>query len=297
MRLMILMLAAVLAGIALGGLAGGAWLARSPAAVRHTAVLALGGGMTVVGAYAVMAPVVSLFQGQMLQSWSEVLALALPLMLPVSLLSGLLFTFLGQALHQELGSGSRAAGYLTLANTSGAMLGAALSGLLILPLVGVEQAIHGLAAGYGVVALLIVLAATGVDSPATAGVDSPATASVDSPAAAWRRPLMAVAGVAFLISLVIFPAGFMDGRFLAYPTSFFQESEGARVVTVDEGLTETVILMDVEKFDRTLYHRLVTNAYSMSATTYPSRRYMSLFAYLPMVFQPEPTEALLDVVT
>jgi hypothetical protein len=85
----------------------------------------------------------------------------------------------------------------------------------------------------------------------------------------------------------------MESRYLRYPTELFRQEEGAETVAVREGLTETVMLMRVQRFGEPLYHRLVTDAYSMSATTYPSQRYMSLFAYLPAMLHPGPRRALL----
>ncbi|MCZ6832542.1 MAG: spermidine synthase [Acidobacteria bacterium] len=272
-----LMLAVVLAGIALGGLLGSVWLSRGSAAVRQAPVVALVSGTTVVGVYLLLDPVMQPFQGEFLQAWDQILMVALPLMLPVSLLSGLIFTLLGDALNTVIASSTRAAGYLTLANTTGAMLGSALAGLVLLPSLGMEHSLRGLAAGYGVAALCMLLAGT-------AGLS----------AGRWlRRPLPVMVVAGFLLAVLFFPAGLLERRYLDYPTAHYRSSEGAQVVAVREGLTETIILMEVKRFGETLYHRLITNAYSMSATTYPSQRYMALFVDLPMVLRPQASNALL----
>lgn len=272
-----LMLAVVLAGIALGGLLGSVWLSRGPAPVRQAPVVALSGGVAVVGVYLLLDLVIQPFQGEFLQTWDRILLVAVPLMLPVSLLSGLLFTLLGEALNTVIASCTRAAGYLTLANTGGAMLGSALAGLVLLPSLGMERSLRWLAAGYGVAALCMLLAGT-------TGLS----------AGRWlRRPLPVTVLIGFLLAVLFFPAGLLQRRYLDYPTAYYRRAEGAQVVAVREGLTETVILMEVKRFGETLYHRLVTNAFSMSATTYPSQRYMSLFADLPMVLRPQASNALL----
>jgi hypothetical protein len=77
------------------------------------------------------------------------------LILPTSLLSGALFTMTGAALRRGLPNGARAAGTLTLANTTGAMLGGLMGGFVMLPRLGVERSIFALAVGYGLVALLL----------------------------------------------------------------------------------------------------------------------------------------------
>jgi predicted membrane-bound spermidine synthase len=271
------MLAVVLAGIALGGLLGSAWLSRASAAVSQAPVVSLVSGATVVGVYLLLDLIMHPFQGEFLQAWNQILMVALPLMLPVSLLSGLVFTLLGDALNRVTGCSTRAAGYLTLANTTGAMLGAALAGLVVLPSLGMERSLRWLAAGYGVAALCMLLAGT-------TGLSI----------GRWlRRPLPVTVMAGFLLALLFFPTGLLERRYLDYPTAYYRRAEGAQVVAVREGLTETIILMEAKRFGETLYHRLVTNAYSMSATTYPSQRYMALFAHLPMVLRPQASNALL----
>ena len=55
---------------------------------------------------------------------------------------------------RRLGDATRATGLVTLANTTGAMLGALAAGFLLLPALGVERSLFGLACAYGLVALL-----------------------------------------------------------------------------------------------------------------------------------------------
>src|SRR6185503_11039974 len=76
------------------------------------------------------------------------------LMLPVALMSGVLFTWLGAALRRSHGEDATAAGQLTLANTGGAMTGSLLAGFVLLPTLGLEGSLFLLAFAYGGVALL-----------------------------------------------------------------------------------------------------------------------------------------------
>ena len=267
------MLAVVLAGIALGGMAGAAWLARARAARRALPVVAALSGVACVATYALHGFFLAGHKGPVLL-WHEVLSLGVPLMLPVCLLSGVLFTLIGDALHREGGSETRSAGLLTLANTLGAMLGPLVGGFLLLPWLGVEASIAWLAAGYAAPALL--LAAAGA-----------------RPRGRAARLAAAGAGALLAAALVFFPRGLMEGRYLADTVARFERGESMRLVAVREGLTETSMYLERELFGEPLYHRLVTNSHSMSSTTLAARRYMKIFVWWPVAVHPGPRNALL----
>lgn len=135
------MLAVMLAGIALGGVA---------------APLLRGVSIAWVAAASTAAVVL----GYLVSGWSAqsatLLHYALPLMLPAAALSGALFTLLGGSLAADAASAQPAIGHLTSANTLGAAAGAALAALALLPTFGMETSLFLLAAGY--VALPLVLA-------------------------------------------------------------------------------------------------------------------------------------------
>src|SRR5437660_6905523 len=71
------------------------------------------------------------------------------------------------------------------------------------------------------------------------------------------------------------------GRLVAYP------------IRKVEGIADTFQLLRRDLFGEPYYYRLLTNAFSMSATNPHSQRYMRLFAYLPLAFRPESTDVLL----
>jgi hypothetical protein len=52
-------------------------------------------------------------------------------------------------------------------------------------------------------------------------------------------------------------------------------------------------LLRYDLFGEPYYYRLLTNVFSMSATTPRAQRYMRLFAYLPLAFRPESEDVLL----
>jgi len=264
-----LMLAVVLAGIGLGGLLGARWLGHRPDAFRHAPVVALLAGTTCVLTYAGFDAFPSSFGPRSALTAWETLELALPLMLPTSLLSGVLFTLLGEALHADIESPPRCSGLLALANTTGAMTGSLLGGFVLLPAIGIEASVAGLAASYGLTAAL--------------AVQSKPT-----------RPLakfgLAAAGISLAAALVWFPRGAMETRYVTRPTSRFPHWE---TVLVREALTETLVYLRRDLFGEPYVWRLLTNSHSMSSTAFRDQRYMSLFVNWPVALHPEVRSALL----
>ena len=119
------------------------------------------------------------------------LALFLRLMLPTSVLSGLLFTLLGAAQREECGEAAEAAGKLTLANTIGAMSGALLAGFVALPRLGVERTVFAAAVSYALIACLAMI----VPVTAAPGVRG--------------RPLLLAGLAVSAIGWALFPFGLM----------------------------------------------------------------------------------------
>src|SRR5262245_5601208 len=159
-------------------------------------------------------------------------------MLLPAIASGVLFTLLGDALNRRAPAETRSAGLLTLANTTGAMLGPLVAGFLLLPRVGMEASLRILAAVYGLVAL----------APWLAGV---------RPAGRVGRALLALFAASFAFGLALFPVGAMQERHLAAPVRYWARVERApmEVVGVREGLTETLIYLERRLFGELLYHR------------------------------------------
>ncbi len=268
-----LMLSVVLTGIGLGGLAGAGWLSRRPGATRHLPGVAFVSGAVSVFVYVLFDEVAGFAPGPGSGPWA-VLKLALPLMFPVSLLSGVLFTLLGQAIYREASGETRAAGFLALANTAGAMLGSLAGGFLLLPHLGIEQSIRWLAACYGAAGVLMIVGGRNL-----------------RPALALGSFLVPAGVLAAL--LVFFPTGLMENTYLRYPIERFSRRDNSQVVEIREGLTQTIIYMRTDQFGEPLYYRLVTNRHSMSSTDFGAQRYMKLYVYLPMALHPAPRNALL----
>ena len=263
------MLAVVLAGISLGGLGAGLWLRRTPGAWRYAAVVSWGAGLLCVGSYILFPQFAASFTDRSIIGLIPVLRIALPLMFPVSLLSGVFFTFAGAALHQLYPSATAATGVLTLANTAGATLGAFAGGFLLLPGLGIEPSLFVMGLIYGAIGFLVL-------------IRCPVPARLSYP----------VAGM-LVVMLALFPWGTMFTRYVMATAGRVSGNRPWQIVGFREGLTETIIYIEELIFGKRQHLRLVTNSFSMSTTQFNARRYMKLFVYLPVAVHPDPESVLL----
>ena len=265
------MLAVVLGGISLGGFVASLWMRMRPGGHRYFAFVALLSGCLSVLAYASFDRVLVHYGNRTLLQAREVAVASLRLMFGVSLLSGMLFTLVGAALQQQVGDQTRTAGALTLANTVGAMTGSLLAGFVLLPVLGMERSFFLLAAAYGAVALC------------------------GRPLASGSRigsRLWWLAAAAFAAFLAAFPFGLMRNHFFRLIAQRFGV-ELPNIAASREGLTETVLYLRRDRWDRPHHYQLVTNGYSMSASHSYAKRYMKQFVYLPMALRPRARSALL----
>jgi spermidine synthase len=288
---MSLMLASVLSAIGVGGLAASVWLGRGRRAVAFLPAVVLLAGSSAVLSYVWFQ---SLTQGTGVGDWPRVLWFAGVLTCPTSLLSGAIFTLMGETLAWDIASDTasegRAAAWLTLANTTGAMCGPLVASFVLLPRLGMERAVFALASSYGLVALLAVpaLAARGESPGWHRGRRT-----------GWRRARLvraatAAAAVAFVAALVTFPFGLMRGTYFARAAAAYA-GDGSEIVATREGPEETILLMQQSWMGKPVYHRLVTNGFSMSGTAVPAMRYMRDFVQLPMLLHPGPLRRVLVV--
>jgi len=214
------------------------------------------------------------FEWRSALSWIEILEVAVPLMFPVSFLSGVLFTSIGEALYREWPGETRAAGFLTLANTIGAMSGSLAAGFVLLPDLGVDASIRLISAAYGGIALVLGVGAARRELAGNA-----------------RTLAIFAMGCALLAAVVLFPGDLMRTRYVAYPIQRFLPEW--KPIEIREGLTETIIYLRDDALGETLAYRLLTNSHSMSSTVTRDARYMKLFVYWPVAVHPAPNSALL----
>ncbi|HEY7025969.1 MAG TPA: fused MFS/spermidine synthase, partial [Gemmatimonadales bacterium] len=253
------MLAVVLAGIALGGLAASRWLRLAHDGFRYAAAVAAASGLLCAVSYRAFPWIVAPFGSKEISGFFAVLRVSVPLMLPVSFLSGVFFTLAGSAMRRNYPSATAATGVLTFANTTGAALGAFAGGFLLLPRLGMEASFFLIAVLYGVIGL-----------------------SVFARGQIPRRLLYPIAG-GWLLALVLFPWGAMRHRFLMTAAGRWAGSREWRLAGLREGLDATVMYVEELVFGQAHQdYRLVTNSLSMSTTEFGARRYMKLYVYLPV---------------
>ena len=102
------MLAVILTGIGLGGLIAGFLLGQHPAMSRFVGVVALACGISCIANY--VAFQIGLPNAFWALDWNLILKTSVRLMFPTSLLSGMLFTWLGDAAKREIGNETRTTG-------------------------------------------------------------------------------------------------------------------------------------------------------------------------------------------
>ncbi len=263
------MLAVVLAGIGIGGLIGTRLKLAGRKLDARLAGLLIIGAFTVVASFYLANLIYDRWFIELTRKLSMFLLMACVLMLPTSVVSGVLFPLLGEKLHRSLAVTTRTSGVLTLANTSGAAIGSGIATFVLLPALGIEKSILLLCYGYVIAALMLL-------SSGTLGI-------------APRRLLAGLTLTAVLLP-VIYPHHSLERAYKTFASRMFP---GEKLVFVREGLNETLQYLRMDLLDRPLMYRLVTNGFSMSGTSFHSQRYMKFFVYFPHLLNPDIRDVLL----
>ncbi|MDR1988809.1 MAG: hypothetical protein LBQ09_01105, partial [Acidobacteriaceae bacterium] len=261
------MLAAVLTGIGAGGLLGG-WLSRH-GATRQIPLLFLLAAAATMGTYLAFDPLTA---GTQVGDWRTLVWFASCLTLPNALLSGVLFTLLGEACHDEVPRAAQATAWLTLANTIGAIGGAAAGVLVLLPRFGMETSVRGLAVVYVLAGVMAAMALR--------------------PLPRSMRVVLPSLGCVVVALTVAFPSGWATSRYFARAAAPYA-ADGSRIIATRQGALETIFLMEQQWMGKPVYQRLVTNGFSMTGTALPGLRYMRYFAYWPMFVHDGPIQKAL----
>src|SRR4030095_16398293 len=185
------MLAVALAGIAVGGGAAGHFFTRDRYSPSWLPTLSSGTGLALLLSYRWF-PAVLASAAQSSPVTGAVLT-SMALAFPVALLSGAMFTLLGQAIHAAGLSEANATARLTIANTIGGAAGSLLTGFYLIGTVGLEMCFRALIFGYIAVGIWL------------------ATRS--------RRPARSLVGGggALVMSLALFPGGAMRDVYQRFP--------------------------------------------------------------------------------
>ena len=212
-----------------------------------------------------------------LASWYQIALLSIALMFPVSFLSGILFPSIAASVQATVEDRMNSTGVTTLFNTTGAAIGPLLASFVLLPGIGYQWSLVLCAVVYALLGILV------------------------SERSSWsiRRPigLISIAlCAAVILLLAIFPYHRAESHFAHASRPYEIDEHGnvlAHVVKRIEGTSDTYQLLRRDLFGEPYYYRLLTNAFSMSATNPRNQRYMRLFAYLPLALRPEAEDVLL----
>ena len=188
-----------------------------------------------------------------------------------ALFMGFAFPLANATVQRAESAVGRRAGLLYLANTVGAVLGALVTGFLLLPALGMQQS----------VTVLIGITAMGIVPLYLAA----------RPARPWSRPTRP-ATTAFVASIAL--VGTALTLWLGLPSnhviskSLKPLAPGEERLVVSEGITEVVAVTAHPREGR----RLLTNGYFMSATNWKGQRYMRAFAHIPLLSLEAPESVL-----
>ncbi|MCP4007460.1 MAG: hypothetical protein GY725_25050 [bacterium] len=267
-----LMLATVLTGISLGGLASSLWFRFDANAHTRAGLFGIANALLLGLSYAGLGMGIELAAMQ-----PPALAYAY-MMLPVSIGSGVLFPLLGRALQASGIAEARATAHVAVINTLGGAVGSLLGAFVLIPQLGVERSLFVLLVVYGLVGALLLL------HPIVAGSDSKART------AKWLWAVGLLGG-----SVLVFPFGAMNEVIIRGSGTFYQfaSDREMELVAVREGVTETAQIFRKDVEGKPWFYTLATNNHSMSSTMTTARRYMKLYVYWPMAVRPETRSALL----
>jgi spermidine synthase len=264
------MLAVVLSGIGLGGLAATAIGAPR----KILPLLLLLAAMATLLSY-IFFPV-PVLQGDRkvfyIESWAEIAQLSVALMFPAAFLSGIMLPVMVSCIQEVVTNRMNSTGLTILFNTVGAAIGPILACFVLLPWLGFQSSLILSAIAYAALALL----------------------TCDKQTWSLRRPggiALILLGLCFLLLLTLFPYRRNETHFENARRPF--EADQSVLQKKIEGSADTFQVLRRDLFGEPYYYRLVTNAYSMSGTHPRSQRYMRLFAYLPLALRPQSENALL----
>ena len=273
-----IMLAVVLAGIGFGAIVAGA-IHRGAARMDHLLpVLLLLAAIATLLCYLFFPENLAQSRtGVFDLSWRAVALVSIALMLPVAFLSGILFPSLVAKVQGSVGDRMNSTGITTLFNTAGSAVGPLLASFVLLPRVGYQWSLLLCTGGYFLLSVI---------------VSERSSWSVSQPVG--RLTIALCAGAILLMAIL--PYHRAESHFSHASRPYEIDEHGnvlAHVVKRVEGTSDTLQLLRRDLFGEPYYYRLLTNGFSMSATTPHSQRYMRLFAYLPLAFRPESEDVLL----
>jgi len=265
-----LMLSLFLVGLVIGALTLARFETRIHDAMKVLAVVQLASGAYVAASVVWLPGVLgppSEGSGFAALLWSGLLR-AGPVVLPPTILCGMALPLAIRAFLGAAGSAGRAVGTVYAANTIGAIVGALVSGLLLLPASGASRS-------------LAVLATLG------------ATAGAIAALVAWGRTARGWAGIAIVAAggfVVLLPS---RPYIEAFSRTGRARGAAGETLFYHEGATDTVAVVRREYgFRDPDAKSVLVNGIAMTATVKPVWRYMAAEGHLPALFAPAPTRGL-----
>ena len=253
-----IMLAMVLCGIGIGGLIIARIKPQSDLLIKLQIVLPLAAAFFTVISFYLFSVIFDAYFDAITFSFSGFILAASLLILPTSVISGMLFPLYGEMLFRQNASITLSSGALTFINTLGAALGAGLATFVLLPKLGIEKSIIVLSAAYVFTGLFFYLYA--LKHPVL------------------RRGLYLTSTLSLFAITFALVSGTVERTYHSVAKNFMP---GWKLVKMHEGLNETLGYFRIDSFGKPLRFTLLTNNHSMSGTNTSASRYMKLYAYFP----------------
>jgi len=260
-RVFAIMLAVVLTGIGAGGLISTKLKVNKRDPGQMIVLFTALAGVMVVLSFVLYQQYLLHYSDQLLVHIWWFTTAALVLVLPTCVLSGVLFPLFGEVSYKVNYNSSFSSGMVIFANTVGAALGSCAATFVLLPKLGVEQSVLVLAVVYILISIYYAFLTP-----------------------KWNKKFVKFAGPVFglAVILLVFPSGSV---FRSYIHLGQQRLSGEwELVTIREGLNETIQYYRKYYFGVPKVHRMLTNSFSMAGTGFTGKRYMRLFAYFPYIF-------------
>lgn len=205
-----------------------------------------------------------------IELWINVHPILYEVAIPALLMGGTYPLANASIQHAERAVGRRA-GLLYLANTVGAVMGALITGFVLMPALGMQRSVTVLIATTMLGIVPLYAAARSI--PAASGAGRPVTV-------AFVASLIAM-GVALSVWMAL-PSNHVITR-VQWPLA-----SNERRLALSEGITEVVTVTEILHQGR----RLITNSHPMSATGFGGERYMRAFAHIPLLSLGAPDRVL-----
>src|SRR5437868_6979373 len=151
-----IMLAVVLAGIGFGGIVAGA-IHRRSARLNHLlpVLLLLAAILTLLSYWFFPGELIEARTGVFDLRWWQIALMSIALMLPIALLSGILFPSIVADVQARVKDRMNSTGITTLFNTAGAAVGPLIASFVLLPAIGYQWSLILCAGGYALLSILV----------------------------------------------------------------------------------------------------------------------------------------------